>query len=346
MDFDYQGRPDLAAFTSRMAAALGDEGLLRWLISTSATGHTFAGRLRRFRDWAIPGSEETANLEGEAVLSTCSSVRRRRLAADGRDRHGSHRVGKEHIGEMLGRELDWKVFSSDVLRKRLARVPLHRRVVNAMRRRLYAEEMTEKTYEALLQDAVEQARNRRSVILDATYSRRRHRDRLRRKLEAVGVMFRFVEARATDDAVRRRLKERDGKAGEISDARIEDFEVLSESYEPPSELLRANSCQSTPRKFPRRDGNRGSESVGHSLCDALDERRIVEVRLEAKIARLQIAVRLTSCNRVRSRWTKLLQILQRFERTIGRHDCVVPIFMPTRLSNFLVAERGIKRRND
>ena len=85
---------------------------------------------------------------------------------------------------MLGRELDWQVFSSDVLRKTLARVPLHPRVVDAKKKQqLYAEQMTEKTYQALLTNAIRQVRKRQSVILDATYSRRLHRDQLRDRLE-------------------------------------------------------------------------------------------------------------------------------------------------------------------
>ena len=60
--------------------------------------------------------------------------------------------GKSTLARMLGRELDWEVFSSDMLRKTLARIPLHRRVVNAKKKQqLYAERMTEKTYHALLE---------------------------------------------------------------------------------------------------------------------------------------------------------------------------------------------------
>ena len=69
--------------------------------------------------------------------------------------------GKSTLAQMLGRELDWQVFSSDVLRKTLARVPLHRRVVDAKKKqRLYAEQMTEKTYQALLTNAIRQVRKR------------------------------------------------------------------------------------------------------------------------------------------------------------------------------------------
>lgn len=239
MDFDHQGRPDLSrAFTNRMAAALGDEGLLRIVDFYKCYRAYVRGKVESLQGFGLPRGRRKQQRWTNAKqyfqlalrYAVCGSQPMVLIVM------GRIASGKSTLAKSLGRELDWNVFSSDLLRKRLAGVPRHKRVVKATRRRLYSEDMTNKTYEALLQEAVEQTRKRRSVILDATFGHQRHRDRLRRKLVAVGVVFRFVEARATDDAVRRRLKQRDGKAGEISDARIEDFEVLSGSYEPPSEL--------------------------------------------------------------------------------------------------------------
>ena len=50
-----------------------------------------------------------------------------------------------------------------------------------------------------------------SVILDATYSRRLHRDQLRDKLRSAGIAFCFVEAKASNNTIRQRLKGRTGK---------------------------------------------------------------------------------------------------------------------------------------
>jgi predicted kinase len=145
--------------------------------------------------------------------------------------------GKSTLARMLGRELEWDVFSSDVLRKTLARVPLDGREVSAEKKKqLYAQRMTERTYQALLTSAVRHVRKRHSVILDATYGRRSHRDQLRERLRRTGVSFCFIEAKASNRIIRQRLKNRTGKTAQASDARIEDFPKLSESYEPPKEL--------------------------------------------------------------------------------------------------------------
>lgn len=141
------------------------------------------------------------------------------------------------MAQALGRELGWDVVSSDIVRKGLADVPLERRVTDAAgKRRLYSREMTNKTYAALLRQAISHLRKGSSVILDATFGDPRHRDRLRSRLEAMGIKVVFIEAQAPDRVVRHRLKKRETSAAQVSDARLDDFRALSDSYRPPSEL--------------------------------------------------------------------------------------------------------------
>jgi predicted kinase len=105
-----------------------------------------------------------------------------------------------------------------------------------VRRRLYSRATTRKTYVALLRNAKNQVKERRSLILDATFSRRRYRDQLRQQLDRAGVAFCFVEVQASEETSKKRLEARERKARELSDARLEDFETLNRSYEPPLEL--------------------------------------------------------------------------------------------------------------
>jgi predicted kinase len=144
--------------------------------------------------------------------------------------------GKSTLAASLGRELGWEVISSDRIRKRIARAPLYQRGGAVARRRLYTEAMAKKTYEALVRQATKRALEGHGSILDATFGRRNHRELVRRRLKSEGIVFRFVEARAPDAIVKERLARRDGKSREISDARLEDFEKLNRSYEPPVEF--------------------------------------------------------------------------------------------------------------
>ena len=143
--------------------------------------------------------------------------------------------GKSTLAHALGRELDCEVISSDRVRKELAGVPLYKRDEESARR-LYSEAMTKETYKMLFQCAASQLDVDGSVILDATFGRSQHRDELSRLLDSKGATYRFIEARAPDEALKRRLEQREGATHEISDARLENFETLTQSYEAPSEV--------------------------------------------------------------------------------------------------------------
>jgi predicted kinase len=144
--------------------------------------------------------------------------------------------GKSTLASALGRELGWDIFSSDQARKELAGLPLYTRGGPTVRWRLYSQTTTRKTYVALLRNARKQVKERRSLILDATFSRCHYRDQLRQQLDRAGVAYCFVEAQASEETSKKRLEARERKARELSDARLEDFEMLNRSYEPPLEL--------------------------------------------------------------------------------------------------------------
>lgn len=80
-------------------------------------------------------------------------------------------------------------------------------------------------------------------MLDATFSRRRYRDALRERLKAIGVSHVFVELVADDATLKRRLRAREQADAIVSDARIEDFEMLVARYEAPDALEDARHIQ-------------------------------------------------------------------------------------------------------
>jgi predicted kinase len=143
--------------------------------------------------------------------------------------------GKSTLAHALGRELGYEVISSDRVRKEFAGVPLYEKDEKSARR-LYSEAMTKETYQTLFQCAASQLDRDASVILDATFGRRQHRDALRRLLDSKGATYRFIEAQAADEVLKRRLEQREDARHEISDARLENFETLTRSYEPPLEV--------------------------------------------------------------------------------------------------------------
>ena len=59
---------------------------------------------------------------------------------------------------------------------------------------------------------------------------------MRARFDRRGLDWCVVEAHADDRTVRRRLREREAQPEEISDARLDDFTMLTRLYEPPLEL--------------------------------------------------------------------------------------------------------------
>lgn len=240
MDFDFRGYPDLARyFASRIAGALHDPGLLRLLDFYKCYRAYVRGKVESFQACAdgVPDTEQRES-QARAELyfrlglryAVCGSEP---MALIVMGRVGS---GKSTLARALGHELGWEVFSSDRLRKELAGVPLYARGSEVERRRLYAQAMTTRTYAELAHRALEELRQHRGVVIDATFASRRRRDQFRRALKRAGGPFCFIETRATTTTLKRRLAGRAHSTTEISDARLDDFPVLDRTYEPPAEL--------------------------------------------------------------------------------------------------------------
>ncbi len=240
MDLDFNGRADLSRhFVACMAQALGDENMLRLMDFYKCYRAYVRGKVESLR------SREREIPKAERAESRARAQRYFRLALQyavaGSEptafivmgRVGS---GKSTLAQALADELGWEVLSSDRTRKALAGVPLRGRSDAAVRSALYSKTMTEKTYTALFENAARLLKQGHSVLLDATFSRRAHRDRLRKQLKRLGIAYRFIEAQVSDEVAKRRLAERNQKPDEVSDARLEDFAALNRLYEPPREL--------------------------------------------------------------------------------------------------------------
>ena len=240
MDLDFKGRPELARyFARRMAAELNDDGMPRLMDFYKCYRAFVRGKVESLHSLAHAAPEE----ERQASVNRASRYFWLALqyAVSGSLPlvlvvMGRIASGKSTLAHALGAELGWEVYSSDCLRKKMAGFPLYERSSAAARRRLYSAAMTEKTYDRLLATAEAQLAKGHSVILDATFACREHRELLAERLGKRGIAWRVLEAQASNAAVKRRLRVREAKPDEISDARLEDFDMLTRLYEPPVEL--------------------------------------------------------------------------------------------------------------
>ena len=249
MDLDFKGRSDLGNLFLRNAARqLGDAGVLKVASFYKCYRAFVRGKVESIQ--AV--EKETTNPQeherqaaryfrlalGYAIAGSESLI----LVVMGRVG-----TGKSTIAKRLASELNWPVFSSDEIRKTLAGVPLDRRTPPDLRDKLYSARMTRRTYRKVIEDglaAIGCSRGRRSrplqthngVILDATFSSRAHRKFLQDECDKANARVQFIELKADPNEIKDRLKLRNEKTAETSDARLEDFEKLNAAYEPPLEL--------------------------------------------------------------------------------------------------------------
>lgn len=240
MDLEYRGHDDLArAFVRRYVKASGDRELPELLDFYAAYSACVRGKVeaflldqpevpravqrraarasRRYFDLACRYAE---SLPPALLVVTCG------LAA----------TGKSTLARRLAERLGADVVSSDVVRKRLARLmPKQRRYVR-FEGGIYSREFTKRTYDTLVGEARKRLRKGRSVILDASFLRRDHRRAAARLAREEGAQFACLALEAGEEVVRRRLDRRLREGADPSDARWEIYVVQKRRFQRPSEV--------------------------------------------------------------------------------------------------------------
>ena len=240
MDLDRKGHPALARrFVDRMSEGLDDPGLHAVIPFYKSQRAQVRGKVHGLR----AAEEEISAAERDRSRAQARHYYQLalRYAVAGAEPlvvvvMGRPGTGKSTQAEAVARALGSPHLASDRIRKTHIGVPLRERPDAATRKRLYADRTTEATYATLRTRALERARRQRSTVLDATYSRRGHRDTLRTTLRAADVPYAFVEVTAGDAALKKRLRERSAGDAAASDARATDFEMLADRYEAPDAL--------------------------------------------------------------------------------------------------------------
>jgi uncharacterized protein len=245
MDFDFKGRSDLANLLLKTAACeFDDAGMLKVSDFYKCYRAFVRGKVESIqvteKETKDPQmhEEQAAHYFRLALKYAVSGSELLILVVMGRI--GS---GKTTVASQLARELHWPIFSSDEIRKTLVGVPLTERTPPERRGEVYSKQMTRQTYKKLVADGLaavsrspRPTTTRAGVILDATFSTQRLRKLVRDECKSANAQLQAVELDVDLEEIENRLKARDDKTAEISDARLEDLEKLSIAYEPPSEL--------------------------------------------------------------------------------------------------------------
>lgn len=144
-------------------------------------------------------------------------------------------TGKSTMAAKLGEIFSISVLRSDNIRKRLLGLHLDKPMVVPYGTGIYRAGMRQRVYSHLLGLAMDELKQGRSVVLDATFSQARWREeaqQLGRDLDASVI---FVECISSETSIKRRLNQRK-KLLSTSDARLEHFDQMIASYEPLREI--------------------------------------------------------------------------------------------------------------
>jgi aminoglycoside phosphotransferase family enzyme/predicted kinase len=240
MDLDYRGRGDLA-----------DEFLGLYLAATlDATLPLVLNFYRCYRAY-VRGKVDGFQLDQPEVsdeqkaLVQAGCRRYFELAHDYATRPAPRALiitvgvsgsGKSYLANALATRLGAFVVSSDVTRKGLLGIDPAERHIDPIDAGIYAPEVTERTYAAMLDAARPWLQRGKPVILDASYLDRERRRAALALSYDTNAGFLALECEADEAVIWERLSERQGDQRVVSDGRWEVYRVQQERREPVDEL--------------------------------------------------------------------------------------------------------------
>ena len=217
MELEFLGFPelaeDLAAAYARRTADAEFESLLRFYGVHRAIVRGKVESLKSAEPEVPQGERETARDAAARYFRLAA-----RYAVAPRPPEliavlGLSGTGKSTVARVVAELTGFPVYSSDVLRKRIA----EREGVTA-KERLYDADWNRRTYQALRERAERRLASRRGAIVDATFQNRSERRWLADLAGHAGVTLVILECRADDGEVRSRLEARAARPDSISDA--------------------------------------------------------------------------------------------------------------------------------
>ena len=143
--------------------------------------------------------------------------------------------GKSTIAAEIGRAFGIFVLQSDAIRKNLFAAAPKDPSRQAFESGIYTRGATALTYGRMFLMAQEIIEKGNSVVLDATFSTRHFREEAVRLAKDMDAAVFFVECRAPDDMLKKRLARRDVQPS-LSDARLIHFDAFLKGFEPLTEI--------------------------------------------------------------------------------------------------------------
>ena len=143
-------------------------------------------------------------------------------------------AGKSTLAQALAERVGLPVFNSDVVRKNLSGI-VGRRVVK-LNHDIYGPAVTEGTYARMAREAEKQILMGNGAILDATFVRKSHRERIARLAARHKIPLLTIHCWTTDGTAEKRLRLRAAQGMDVSDACWDTYVAQKIAYEPIQEF--------------------------------------------------------------------------------------------------------------
>ncbi|VAV83652.1 hypothetical protein MNBD_DELTA01-935 [hydrothermal vent metagenome] len=151
-------------------------------------------------------------------------------------------TGKSTLVRALKGTSSMKVISTDATRRDIFNIPIGEDRRAQFGKDLYTEESVSRVYEAVFKEGERWLGLGRSVILDATFSKKRYIDSARDIAERCDALCFVVECVAGEASVKARMEKRSKEKDSLSDATYETYKKMKESFEPiEGDCLRINT---------------------------------------------------------------------------------------------------------
>ena len=238
MDLDYHDKRIFSdIFLDEYTAATGDRECPRVLDFYKVYRAVVRGKVESLKllDPHIP--------EAEKIRAGDKAVRYFRLARGYVARQGFRPSliitcgltgsGKSATAAALAGALGTETASADVVRKDLAKSPRTKRRLDAYGTGIYTPAFDEATYREMLSRAERALNAGRSIVVDATFRRKRDRIRFSNLAARYAAPFYIIHTSCPDNLVKLRLDERNRNPEEISDGRWELFHRQMDEFEAP-----------------------------------------------------------------------------------------------------------------
>jgi predicted kinase len=140
--------------------------------------------------------------------------------------------GKSTLAKAWSQRHHFSYFNSDVVRKQLVGNFELASQEDSWGEGIYTSEMTGRTYDAIMINALQELVAGKTVVLDACYGSRDERERLIQLADEINTVLCFVSCYCSEKVTRLRLAERAADTKAVSDAGWEIFKKQRENLEP------------------------------------------------------------------------------------------------------------------